>query len=146
MLEQCRAAGFGGVEICPIYGAKGYEQRYLPFLSPQWMRMLAHVTREAKRLDLGVDLTTGTGWPFGGPQVSPQHASTKVVLKSYALTGGERLKDPLPDGVIEHVVARSDGGDEVDLTERVKDRALDWTAPPGQSRIYVLTHVAAGPQ
>ena len=32
-LEQLAAAGFGGVEICPIYGAKGWEDRYVPFLS-----------------------------------------------------------------------------------------------------------------
>src|SRR5436190_15480652 len=69
LLEQYHAAGIGGVEICPIYGAKGYESRYLDFLSPQWMKMLAHTTAEAKRLGMGVDLTTGTGWPFGGPQV-----------------------------------------------------------------------------
>ena len=66
-LEQLAAAGFGGVEICPIYGAKGWEDRYVPFLSPRWMELLAHTTREARRLSLGVDLTTGTGWPFGGP-------------------------------------------------------------------------------
>ena len=33
-LESLAAAGFGGVEICPIYGAKGWEDRYVPFLSP----------------------------------------------------------------------------------------------------------------
>ena len=33
-------AGIGGVEITPIYGAKGYESKYINFLSPQWMNML----------------------------------------------------------------------------------------------------------
>src|SRR5438045_3785270 len=50
LLEQYRDAGIGGVEICPIYGAKGYEDRYIDFLSAKWMHMLAHVTTEGKRL------------------------------------------------------------------------------------------------
>ena len=71
LLERFRDAGIGGVEICPIYGAKGAEERFIDFLSPKWMEMLAHTTAEAKRLGLGVDMTTGTGWPFGGPNVTP---------------------------------------------------------------------------
>jgi hypothetical protein len=80
-LEQLAAAGFGGVEICPIYGAKGWEDRYIPFLSPRWMELLAHTTREAQRLSLGVDLTTGTGWPFGGPWVGDEDASSSLLLE-----------------------------------------------------------------
>ena len=34
-LEAIAAAGIGGVEITPIYGARGSEARYLDFLSPQ---------------------------------------------------------------------------------------------------------------
>ncbi|MEY4814798.1 MAG: hypothetical protein RLZZ162_1871, partial [Verrucomicrobiota bacterium] len=46
-LEQFAAAGLGGVEITPIYGAKGYEGRYIDYLSPKWVEMLAHTGREA---------------------------------------------------------------------------------------------------
>src|SRR6185369_8675258 len=41
-LEQFAAAGIGGVEITPIYGAHGAEARYIEYLSPRWMEMLAH--------------------------------------------------------------------------------------------------------
>src|SRR5690349_19913675 len=41
LLTQYREAGLGGVEVCPIYGAKGYEDRFIDFLSPKWMEMLA---------------------------------------------------------------------------------------------------------
>ena len=60
--------------------------------------MLAHTAAEARRLGLGVDLTPGTGWPFGGPNVTPEYASSKVVLKRYNLSGGETLGEPLPEG------------------------------------------------
>ena len=39
-LSTYQQAGIGGVEITPIYGAKGYEDRYIDFLSPKWMDML----------------------------------------------------------------------------------------------------------
>src|SRR4051812_10939335 len=95
LLEQYTGAGLGGVEICPIYGAKGSEDRYIDFLSPRWMEMLAHTTSEAKRLGIGVDLTTGTGWPFGGPQVTPEISSAKVVMKAYDVAAGARLGEQL---------------------------------------------------
>jgi len=79
-LEAIAAAGFGGVEITPIYGAKGYEDRFIAFLSPKYIEMLAHVGAEAKRLGLGVDMATGTGWPFGGPLVDPQDAELKLAF------------------------------------------------------------------
>jgi hypothetical protein len=35
MLTAFHDAGIGGVEICPIYGVKGYEDRFISFLSPR---------------------------------------------------------------------------------------------------------------
>lgn len=86
-LEQIAAVGIGGVEITPIYGAKGYESRYIDFLSPKWMEMLGHVTREAKRLGIGVDMATGTGWPFGGPWIDTANALTSAALSNGKIVG-----------------------------------------------------------
>ncbi|MBC7365441.1 MAG: glycoside hydrolase [Undibacterium sp.] len=101
-LEQFAAAGLGGVEITPIYGAKGYEDRYIDYLSPKWMEMLEHTAREARRLGLGVDMATGTGWPFGGPWIPPADANTKAVLNSTGKLVGEPtrqlVKRPGPGG------------------------------------------------
>jgi alpha-L-rhamnosidase len=86
-LEQFAAAGIGGVEITPIYGARGAEARYLDFLSPRWMEMLAYTASEAQRLGLGVDVATGTGWPFGGPAVSPADGAMQMTLLDGQLAG-----------------------------------------------------------
>jgi hypothetical protein len=142
-LEQLRQAGLGGVEICPIYGAKGSENKFIDFLSPPWMAMLAHTTTEAKRLGLGVDMTTGTGWPFGGPVVADGDASAGVVLKRYDIAGGAGLKERLPAGKLQCLRTVSEGGTHVDLTARVNDRRLDWTAPPGRWKLYAV--VRRGP-
>ena len=85
LLEQYQQAGIGGVHIIPIYGAKGYEDRYIEYLSPKWMEMLGFTVAEAGRLGMGVDMSTGTGWPFGGPQVSADMACQKVIFKQYHL-------------------------------------------------------------
>ncbi len=86
-LESFAAANIGGVEITPIYGARGFEDRTIEFLSPRWMEMLEHTTREARRLGLGVDMATGTGWPFGGPEVSAAQGSSVIAFEDGRLTG-----------------------------------------------------------
>lgn len=143
LLTQYQQAGLGGVEICPIYGVKGYEDRFIDFVSPKWMEMLAHTTIEAKRLGLGVDLTTGTGWPFGGPHMSQEDASSKVILKRYDLASGESLNSKLPEGRLQCLMAVSDANQQIDLTDKVNDGLLDWTAPQGQWRLYTV--VQSGP-
>jgi alpha-L-rhamnosidase len=135
-------AGIGGVEICPIYGAKGYESRFVDFLSPRWMEMLAHTTTEASRLGLGVDLTTGTGWPFGGPQVSAADASAKVELRRFEIAGGAGLEAPLPEGKLRCLRAISDQGEPIDLTDKVRAARLDWIAPPGRWRLYAVCQIS----
>lgn len=83
-LEQFSQAGLGGVEICPIYGVKGYDAQEKAFLSAEWMKVLAHTTKEGKRLSIGVDMTTGTGWPFGGPWVKDQESLMSISWKDAA--------------------------------------------------------------
>src|SRR5688500_12800140 len=86
-LESFAAAGLGGVEITPIYGVRGAEEHDIAFLSSEWMRVLEHASGEAKRLDLGFDMATGTGWPFGGPRVVAADAIQKMVLNGGRLIG-----------------------------------------------------------
>jgi alpha-L-rhamnosidase len=138
LLTEYREAGIGGIEICPIYGAKGYEDRFIDFLSPKWMEMFAHTAAECKRLGLGLDLTTGTGWPFGGPNVNPEIASGKVVLKRYDVAGGEQFKTDLPQGQLQCLMAYSDKNEQLNLTDKVAGRHLDWAAPAGKWRLYAV--------
>ncbi len=139
LLTQYHNAGLGGVEICPIYGVKGYEDRFIDFLSPQWMKMLEHTTLEAEKLGLGVDVTTGTGWPFGGPNVTDKNASEGVLLQSYTVQQGEQLSARIPRdrrSNLQYLLAVLNEGERIELTDKVKDGWLGWTAPHGQWTIY----------
>jgi len=92
-MEAYQQAGLGGLEITPIYGVFGDEKNFVEYLSPQWMDLFLHTLREAERLDLGIDMATGTGWPFGGPWVTDQDACKNLNYKIYELKGGESLQE-----------------------------------------------------
>lgn len=137
-LEAFSKAGLGGVEICPIYGAKGYETRDLPFLSEKWTAAYAHTAKETARLGMGVDLTTGTGWPFGGPQVKDADASASLESIKANAEGGKAVELALPKGKLEVLSAWPDQGEPIDLLPHVQSGRLEWTAPAGNWRIHGL--------
>ena len=94
-MEKYQKAGLGGLEITPIYGVKGLEERFINYLTPQWMDMLGHTLSEAERLGIGIDMATGNGWPFGGQWVGEEDACKNFLQKSWVLKSGERLNEPV---------------------------------------------------
>lgn len=137
-LEAFAKAGIGGVEICPIYGAKGYEERDLPFLSDEWLVAYNHTVRQAARHRMGVDLTTGTGWPFGGPGVDEATGSASLEPVVATAEGGKEFVLTLPKGKVEVLDAWPDSGERVDLLGHIKDGRLVWQAPEGGWNIHGL--------
>jgi hypothetical protein len=83
------------LEITPIYGVLGYEDKFVDYLSTQWVDLLIHTLKEAERLDLGIDMATGTGWPFGGPWVSDADACKNLEYKIFKVAGGSRLSEKI---------------------------------------------------
>jgi len=79
-LTELAKAGIGGVEITPIYGVKGNDANDIDYLSPRWMRMLKFVEDKGSELGIETNMSTGTGWPFGGPYVTETDAATKIVF------------------------------------------------------------------
>ncbi|ASB48013.1 glycosyl hydrolase [Alkalitalea saponilacus] len=89
VLEDFAARGIGGVEIAPIYGAKGYEDQYIDFLSPRWMEILQFVVQKSNELGMEVDMTNGTGWPFGGPHITNDVAARRLIMQEYQVSAGQ---------------------------------------------------------
>ena len=135
-LEAYQRVGLGGVEITPIYGVKGAEAEFIPYLSPKWVSMLEHTLAASKRIGLGVDMATGTGWPFGGPTVGDTDAAKYVAWKRYALRGGERLRDTI--ALVQTPLARAAAGrvdiatlrDPIASTPDLQKLALDQVRFP----------------
>ncbi|HEX6291022.1 MAG TPA: glycosyl hydrolase [Herpetosiphonaceae bacterium] len=151
-LRLFQAAGFGGVELSPIYGVVGEEARSIPFLSPRWIEMLRHTVREARRLGLDVDMICGTGWPLGGPWVGPEDAAARCLFERYTVREEARVTEPIvsreePQAALQALMAFSHDGQVRDLREHVDARRrLVWTAPTGQWTLYALFQAGTGQQ
>lgn len=148
-LTTLSQAGFGGVEIVPIYGAKGFENKYINYLSPEWMKMLQFTTNKAKSLNMGVDMSVGTGWPIGGPQVDEQDAATKMIVQTYNIKPNEKfsekivLKDEKQKNLktvkLDIVTAYNEKNEAVVLTDKVNnDGILDWKPNSGKWTVYAV--------
>jgi alpha-L-rhamnosidase len=78
-MRVMKEGGIGGFEVQPVYPlslddpAKGI--RNFPFLSDEYLDSLRFVSAKARELGMRMDLTLGSGWPFGGPQVSINDAA-----------------------------------------------------------------------
>ncbi|MDR0810705.1 MAG: glycosyl hydrolase family 2 [Paludibacter sp.] len=139
LLQQYGKAGIGAVEITPIYGVQGNEQNDIDFLSPRWMEMLQTVETAGVANGIMTDMNTGTGWPFGGPEITLADAASKLVVEEYALKGGETLNAKIEateknqqNARLQRLMAYS-GGKVLDITKFVdKDKTLRWTAPAGE--------------
>jgi hypothetical protein len=154
-LQRYHDAGLGGVHIIPIYGARGWESNYLRFLSPKWMEMMGYTVTEAHRLGMGVDMTTGTGWCFGGPTVSDRDANASVVVKTYDLGVGERMTEKFQRESIQALVAFGPDGKSIDLTGSISTNGEvffspggNWigtgTTPPKTWRVYAISQKPSG--
>ncbi|MDT3403977.1 glycosyl hydrolase [Mucilaginibacter terrae] len=149
LLKKYQQAGFGGVEVTPIYGAVGFENRYVDFLSPKWMEMLKYTSSTAAKLGMGMDMNTGTGWPFGGPQIKTAEAATKLIVQTYKLNPGEivkeaiRVNDPKQQGiaVLQALVAYDEKGNATDLMSKV-DAAGNLNMQPVTSKTEVYAAFA----
>jgi hypothetical protein len=146
-LREFHQGGIGGVEVTPIYGVQGLDSEAIGFLTPRWMDMLHYTIQEADSLHMGVDMVTGTGWPFGGPQISLKDAASRVIFRTFSVKGGSRLTEPVAVtdrrqkdvAKLQLVMAYSGDGKKEDLTAKVDATGgLQWTAPKGDWKIIAV--------
>lgn len=156
LLRTYSEAGFGGVEITPIYGVVGNEGSYVPFLSREWIRLLKYSIRQAGSNDMEVDMNLGTGWPFGGPQISSQFAAARLLVQKYFVQNGRPLTEKL---VVKDTAQKSLGAElvavtgykgwneRIDLTAKVSDDgSLNWNPGDGNWEIYAVFSGKTGQQ
>ncbi len=90
--EELSSKGFGGFHVIPIYGANGpdkcYRAMWRELLSPEWVEAWNMAAKKAKSHGLGIDLTMGSGWCFGGPWIT----------KELGASSGQKVKRPSPGG------------------------------------------------
>jgi hypothetical protein len=111
-LEQMKAEGIGGVEIATLYplaldepkpDGKNPGFHNQPFLSNEHLDALRFAATTARNLGLRVDLTLGSGWPFGGPHIPVTQAAGALRVEAI----------PIPPGVDSIPVPAIDAGEQL---------------------------------
>jgi hypothetical protein len=145
-MRLMKEGGIGGFEVQPVYplslddAEKGIKTS--PFLSPEFLNALRFTADKAKELGLRFDLTLGSGWPFGGPSVSIEHAAARLryervkvepnttFVKVPSIGAGEKL--------IAAFLARPDGksvvADSIREVTDIKDGVVKLPTIPDTTR------------
>ena len=93
-LEQMKAAGIGGLEIATLYPQALDDPqtgfRNLPYLSDEYIDALRFAASEATKLGLRIDVTLGSGWPFGGPHIPVTQAAGEMRVETVAIPSNAR--------------------------------------------------------
>ncbi len=101
-LETMQSVGIGGVEIQPVYPlmlddeAKGIKN--LQYLSPEFLDDVSYANRTARSLSLRVDITLGSGWPYGGPKTTLALAAGRLKVATVPITGSTVTPPVLAEG------------------------------------------------
>lgn len=81
-IAMMKQGGIGGFEIQPVYPmelddpARG--TRNLRYLSKEFLDMLTFANNTGRAAGLRVDLTLGSGWPYGGPHIGITDAIARM--------------------------------------------------------------------
>ena len=94
--------GFAGVEIQPLTyglnldGPKEQLERQFSWDSPKFYGHLKFAIEQAKKYGLTVDLTAGSGWPMGGPNVTPDISLQTLAYADTSILGGREINIKIP--------------------------------------------------
>ncbi len=99
-LEQMKADGIGGAELAFVYPqvvddltSHLVNER---FLSPPMLDSVRYAASQARRLGLRLDVTLGSGWPYGGPATTLPEAAERVRVAELPLAPGATILPALP--------------------------------------------------
>jgi hypothetical protein len=101
--------------------------------------------KEAQRLHLGIDLTLGTGWPFGGPQITPLEAAKAYQVFKLIIPEGASLPvldnslAKYPGSNLTAISIFENGKYKEDLFELYKKNKLSsWHSSSDSTQVYLM--------
>jgi hypothetical protein len=121
-MRLMKEGGIGGFEVQPVYPLELDDPvrgvRNLPFLSDEFLEMLRFTAGKARELGLRMDLTLGSGWPYGGPQIPITHAAGRLRVEKLRVPAGAAAVDVPALGEGERLLAAFVGGTEPTVSSR----------------------------
>jgi hypothetical protein len=93
-MKFMKEGGLGGFEVQPTYPLALDDEwpglKNIKFLSPEFFDALKFTAQKANELGLRMDLTMGSGWPYGGSMFSASEAAGRLVTQVAAVTAGQK--------------------------------------------------------
>ncbi|WGL51858.1 glycosyl hydrolase [Nocardioides sp. BP30] len=160
-VDQVAAAGFGVLEVADVthsLAARGITMDLQRFGwgTASWVAGVKAALAQGARRDVRIDITIGPSWPAAVPTITPDDdaACTELAHGQAQVAGGEVYDAAVPEplvapaggSTVRHLeavqafltvgapvkgVQTLDPTTYVDLTDRVVDGRLTWTAPAG---------------
>ena len=92
-LDVMKDAGIGGVEINPIAFPGGDDLGIpsLPWLSPEWIKMVQVALKGADERGMICDIIVGSGWPFGAEFLKTEEQTQLLTLSSKKVKGPGKI-------------------------------------------------------
>jgi len=101
-LETMHSVGIGGVEIQPVYPLmlddEAKDIKDLRYLSPEFLEDVSFANQTARSMGLRVDITLGSGWPYGGPKTTLALAAARLKVISVPFAGAKVTAPALAEG------------------------------------------------
>jgi hypothetical protein len=179
-LEEAKDKGLIGLEMWDTEAMRnpnGFVPAGPPFMGPESVAFMHHAMKEAKRLGLDLGLITSSGWNAGGPWIPPELASKNLFFAGVVVNGPGPVTRKLPFPEVPRLCPRGEDGlpkwyqdvavlawldseekiiDDpakvIDITDRLNNGELNWTAPAGRWQVvrYVCSNngqqlIAASP-
>ncbi len=154
-MRAMKQGGIGGFEVQPTYPleldnpATGFHN--FNYLSAEFLDDLTYTGARAKALGLRMDLTLGSGWPFGGPHIPISEAAGRLIVTRVPVPSGAATL-PLPrlaegDKLIAAFLAKGEGRDfSLDGIRRLTDLEPNAVRLPAEGREgpHVVLYFVAG--
>lgn len=157
-VDQVADAGFGSLEIADVTHSLRARDIEIDldrhgWGTGAWRDGVKAALRRGDQRDVRIDITVGPSWPAAVPTITPDDdaACTELAHGSVEVAAGATYEGPVPEPVVEANSASTrraleavqafrvvdDSDDEtvldetsyVDLTDRVADDHISWTAP-----------------
>lgn len=138
-LANMKQAHISGTVLLPVYPlsaddpAKGI--RNLPFLSGEYLDILGYAGKRSHEKGMTLDVTLGTGWPYGGPWITPELGARMIRMRDVAqplkpgegvvATFGQRRVVAMPTGMM---VKRPSIGNEGLVFDHYSPQAMNGRA------------------
>ncbi len=154
-MQAMKRGGIGGFEVQPTYPLAlddpktGFHN--FNYLSPEFLDDLTYTGERARDLGLRMDLTLGSGWPFGGPHIPVPLASGRLLVSKVPVPSGAATL-PLPrmaegDKLIAAYLAKGDVKDfSVDGIRQLTEMEYNAVRLPAESRdgAHLVLYFVAG--